>query len=173
LRGDIFRVQIRFAALKAWFLVAIILLSYFLFNSGWVWAVATDIPTSPIIDHERMATLPDLRLKASYFGRYIIAEDVAGTSWLTSHFAAGRFLCADYVSRNRVLTSYGGFLGEDISALPYACRLGNYIYLNILNTRYGVAMQSQAVWLGYDPELDATLGNRIYSNDATTIYGGG
>jgi len=173
LRGSIFRVQIHSTTLKAWLLIATILFSYFLFTSGWAWAVGMDTPTSPILDRQRMATSPDLRVKASYFNAYIIAEDIAGTYWLTSHLAPDRFLCADYASRYHVLTSYGGFSRESISAVPYACRLGNYVYLDILYTRYGIALQAPGNWTSYDLQLDTALGSRIFSNGATTIYSGG
>jgi uncharacterized membrane protein len=169
LRGGIFRVQIRSTTLKAWFLVATILISFFLFTGGWVWAVSMDTPTSSILDYQRIANSPDLRVRVGYFDEYIITEDITGTHWLISHFATGKNLCADYTSRYLVLNSYGGFSREGISALPYACQLGNYVYLDILNTRYGVVTQGQGNWTSYNVQLHTALGNRIYSNGATTI----
>lgn len=173
LRGKSQRNRLRSTTLKAWLLVAVILFSYFMFTSGWVWAVGMDPSTTYIFDNQRMRESPDPSMRASYWGDYILDEDIAATNWLTSHFATGHFLCADYNSLNSVLTSYGGFSGSQMSALPASCRAGNYVYLNILNTRYGIAWQGVGLndWISYNPQLDPVLRNRVYSNGATAIYG--
>lgn len=152
-------------------LAAALLVSYFLFTSGWVWAASMDIPTSQVLDKQRMADSANLQVKAAYYGEYTLAQDITAAQWLKLYGSNGRSICADFVSTYHVLNSYGGFPRQD-PRLPRGCSFeDDYIYLSDLNGVQGVGI-SYLLGLGFDewhlssisPTLDST--NRIYSGDA-------
>jgi uncharacterized membrane protein len=162
-----------------WRLAAATLLVLFLiFDSGWVWAVSLDNPTSLLLDTERMLHIPGG--PATYYGHYLSSEDVAGARWLRQlGFVSA--LCADYLTRNNVLTSYGGFsrgnLSIEIAFLPDTSRCdfpgGGYVFLSALNTVYGIGISSNVSstpWRISQISSELMSYNMIYSNGATTIY---
>jgi uncharacterized membrane protein len=146
---------------------ATILFSYLLFTSGWVWAVSMDSPISLILDRDRM--LNDPSSQRSYYSELTVSQDVAAARWLGSRVASGRSVCADYISRSHVLTSYGGFSSNQ-PELPSECEFYSYIYLSVLNTRYGIGAGERNRWdiSEISPELIAK--NRICSNGGAVIY---
>jgi uncharacterized membrane protein len=169
--------HIRVAFSSRWVLAASILLSFFLFSSGWVWAVSMDTPTSFVLDSDRFLTYPDPVLRTAYFGYFTLSEDIAGAQWLSAHRAIGRSLCADSISTDNVMASYGGiprifvYLGPS----PYDCSSRrSLVYLSVLNTRYSTwttayTMNNTLPMSAVDHSL-ATM-NKLYSNGGTTILG--
>lgn len=166
---------------------ATLLFLFFLFDSGWIWAVSLDNPTSVLLDSERIKHNP--AGGAGFYGHYTSSKDIAAARWLSPQFgSAVSSLCADYWTRNNVLTSYGGLSRHNAPIptyfLPDKCdfRKG-YVFLSELNTVYGIgidvgaagptkASQStiESTWLivQISPELNSD--NVIYSNGGTTIY---
>ena len=151
-----------------WVPAVAILLCYFMFTSGWVWAVTMTAPSSFILDSSRMASYPDDSVKAYFFSYYTVPEDIAGARWLEQHATADRVVCADSNSRPNVLTSYGG-LSRSLSSgpmLPSSCDFTRaYVYLSLLNTVYRVGTPGN--WSVSVLPIDAF--NRVYS-DSSTIY---
>jgi uncharacterized membrane protein len=154
-------------------LAACILLSYFLFVSGWVWAVSMDRPTSPILDSQRMQTSPDIVLAAQYFDSTTVAEDVAAAQWL-SVYHSDRPICSDIPAQYQVLNSYGEFPRNGPS-LPRCSGVKNaYVFLREFNNLRGVG---SAIPEGPPDFSISTISlklnaiNRIYS-DGATIYVG-
>ncbi len=152
---------------------AVILLSYFLFTSGWTWAVSLDRPTSLILDSERMLTYPDIALRASYFNQYTVSQDVVAARWMKSHLASQQIVCADQTSRYHVLTSYGD-LPTNWPTLPSDCDLSaEYVYLSALNTLYGIGTTTDLFlrWPISDISMQLMAKNKLYSNGSSLIYG--
>lgn len=151
-----------------WIPAAAMLLCYFMFTSGWVWAVTMTAPSSFILDSRRMATYSDPSVKAYFFSYYTVPEDIAGAVWLKGHVIGQHVVCADWNSRLNVLTSYGE-LSRSVSGealLPTGCDFQrSYVYLGLLNTQYGIGTQGN--WSISRLPLDML--NRIYS-DSSTIY---
>ena len=156
-------------------LAASILFSYLLFTSGWVWAITSDVPTSQVLDQQRMANSPNFSVAFSYYGWYILPEDVAAAQWVRVNGAAGRLVCADSNSRWHVLTSYGGYERYG-PMLPWDCDFADqYVYLSISNsllqagTRItGPALQGRTAYFPLkltSPILFAE--NMVYSDGAT------
>ncbi len=151
-----------------WVPAATILLCYFMFTSGWVWAMTMTEPSSFMLDSGRMAAYPDASLKAYFFSYYTAPQDIAGARWLKRYAIAELAVCADWNSRLNVLTSYGG-LSRGLSGgalLPSTCNFAKaYVYLSVLNTVYGIGTQGN--W----PVSELPIGahNRVYS-DTSTIY---
>jgi uncharacterized membrane protein len=151
-----------------WVPAATILLCYFMFTSGWMWAVTMTAPSSFVLDSSRMASYPDDSVKAYFFSYYTVPQDIAGARWLKHYSTADRDVCADWNSRLNVLTSYGG-LSRGLSGgpmLPSSCNFARaYVYLSLLNTLYRVGTQGN--WSISVLPIDTF--NRVYS-DTSTIY---
>jgi uncharacterized membrane protein len=115
-------------------LAATILFSYLLFTSGWVWAITSDVPTSQVLDQQRMANSSNLSVALYYYGWYLLPEDIAGAQWVRAYGAADRLVCADLNSISHVLTSYGGYGGGG-PILPSGCDFADqYVYLSFSNS---------------------------------------
>jgi len=155
---------------KGLILPASILMCYLLFSSGWVWAVSMDIPTSFVLDRERIRTYPNVLLQVDYYSEYSVSSDIEGARWLGSHMAYDHDLCADYASRYHVLNSYGEFPREG-PVLPWGCDFSSsYVFLSALNTLYGIGTYFGTTWS--TSLIAPSLGDkdRIYSNGLTVIY---
>lgn len=151
-------------------LAATILFLYLLLTSGWVWAITLDLPTSQILDHERIANSSNVYTRVTYYWYYTLSEDVAAALWLRSHTTAGRLICADFISRYHVLNSYGGYqrIGP---TLPSGCDLASqYVYLGVGNSILGVGTTwpAHVYWLN-DTMRTLPAENRVYS-DGAAIY---
>jgi uncharacterized membrane protein len=146
--------------------VATLLICYFLFTSGWVWAVTMDKPTSLVMDSQRMSGSRDLNLLVTYYSEYTLTSEIAGVSWART-YGANNSLCGDVISGYEVLTSYGEQSRLVMRVLPSECD-NSYIYLSKLNSLNGVGIGFEgATWSIAD--IAPLLGseNRIYSGEAT------
>jgi uncharacterized membrane protein len=117
--------------------LATILITYFLFTSGWVWAVTYDRPTSRIFDAQRMKDANDPNLVAQYYNDFITDSDIAAALWLRQYRSVVTEVCSDETVRYSVLTSYGGFArtgSNVVRTLPGECNFdGSYVYLSGYN----------------------------------------
>ena len=152
-------------------LAAAILLSYFLFSGGWVWAVAMDRPTSLLFDAQRMLSSSDSGLWIAYFEKYTTSQDVYAVGWM-KYLPSSTTLCGDYISRYHLLFSYAGRLPDPALNLLRCNLRQSYVYLNALNTLHDIGMDSEG---GGAPPYSISgivaTENRIYSNGAATIGG--
>jgi len=149
---------------------------FLLFDSGWVWAVSMDRPTSVLLDHERMLSYPDLSLRDAFLSYYPAPQDIAGALWLRPLLTSGGHVCADSISAAEVLSSYGGVRPYSgavlVSDLRYDCDFQEgYVYLSLLNTVYGVGdFHSISTYPISDISPELYLKNLAYSNGGATIY---
>jgi uncharacterized membrane protein len=155
-------------------LAVIVLVSYFLFTSGWTWAVTMDTPISPILDLQRMMNSQDPSTVLGYYNRYTYPQDAQAALWLRAHITTNGEVCADFTTRNHVLDSYGQFprLGP---ALPEFCSDPQlyYIFLSVLNTQHNLGTESANFipWNITDVSPIYVSRNRIYSNGGSVIFG--
>jgi uncharacterized membrane protein len=147
---------------------ATVLICYFLFVGGWVWAVTNDAPTSMIIDANRMQTYNSATQQV-YYWEFTLSTDISAARWI-QRVGPRQTLCSDYISAQHVLISYGDRprIGEYSSiVLNYGCPSpGSLIFLSEYDTMYGIMITP------YYQEVSApnlTMTNRIYS-DGATIY---
>jgi uncharacterized membrane protein len=156
-------------------LAATILFLYFLFISGWVYAISMEKPISFLLDYERMASSPDLSMREYYYSYFTLPRDIASARWLSSHFVSSDAVCADFDSRNHVLNSFGGFLRGG-PELPSQCDFTNsHIYLSTMNTLGGIGFGPNEryvlyIWSVSSISLKLAGKDRIYSSDTSTIY---
>jgi len=145
--------------------VAIVLLfSYLLFTSGWVWAITSDIPTSPVLEQQRMAKYPNISVQITYYVDLIFAEDVAAAQWARSSGIPN--ICGDLIAGNHVLTSYGGY--TPTGRLPYCVSNPGYVYVSMSNSLLGAGLTygPQIFWLNSTVTPNLLQDNRIYSGGA-------
>jgi uncharacterized membrane protein len=153
---------------------ATILLSYFLFSSGWVWAVSLDRPTNVIFDGRRMADYPDGPGKVAYYGELDMSTDVNGALWLKLYAENAR-VCADVISSYHVLTVYGEFYFLNTTLLRH-CNLPKfYMFLSEMNILHAIAVETaepaeQEVVYQISTHVIAQESSRLYSNGGTAIY---
>jgi uncharacterized membrane protein len=164
------------ASTRKWFLAATVLFIYFLFISGWFWAVTSDVPTSFVLDSRRMASSADPSVSREYFADFTVLSDINAAGWIRSYQASSRPVCADSTAKYHVLTSYGEYTRKSgkfyTDYLPDHCDFSrSYVYLSEYNTLHGLGSS-------YGPEpfpisdISPTLlrMNRAYSNGGATIY---
>jgi len=150
---------------------AIVLFSYFLFTSGWVWAATMDRPTSYVMDAPRYLTYPDPSLRVEYYGELTAPRDIAGAQWIRLHLASPHSVCADYVSTYHVLNSYGE-LPRSNPLLPFGCDFrSSLVFLSELNTRYQTFANYGTPSSISEVTMRLTAENMLYSNGGTIIYG--
>ena len=160
-------------------LLAAILFLYFIFTSGWVWAVTMDTPLSNVLDMERRANSSDSGIAAQFYDQYVVAEDVAAVGWLRSYGDA-RSVCADWITHQHVLTSYGGYpsigptlLNRSKYAYPPGCQFSQqYVLLSFLNSIWGIGISPDGTPFPINATVQTLSNeNRIYSG-ITTVYDG-
>lgn len=153
-------------------IAAVILICYFLFASGWVWAVSMDTPTSGILDSQRMVQSHDTNLLQTYYQEFTLSTDIAAARWLHLTTPITQPLCADVDSGLHVLVAYGErpYSGEyAVGALQYACMHRSYVYLSEYNTVSGQAIAYDYQFAVVSAVNTTTL-NRIYSDGASIYY---
>ncbi|MGD0423878.1 MAG: DUF2206 domain-containing protein [Candidatus Bathyarchaeia archaeon] len=160
-----------------WVIVVIILFSYFLLTSGWVWAVTMDQPSSLVLDGPRMQNSNNQLLAAQYYQSYTQTPDVAAARWLRVYRMIGP-VCSDEFVRYGALTSYGDFPRTGaglVDTLPYGCKIPvSYVYLSEYNNvaMIGHASRRPPTFDQFSiADLSSKLmpKNRLYS-DGAAIY---
>jgi len=150
-------------------LAAVILLTYFLFVSGWAWAITMDRPTTLILDRDRMLNSSDLGLQLAYYSEYTVPPDIAGAQWMRNSVPSSGTVCGDSNSRFHVLNSYGEYAREG-PLLPYCDLSNSYIFLSTFNTLDGVGTYFETNWSTSSISAQIMANNRIYSNGGATVY---
>jgi uncharacterized membrane protein len=149
-------------------LLLLVLVPYFLFQTGFVYEVTeSDSWSIPLSKHRMDA----LRLYGG-FG-YIDAYSVFGAQWLSENVDVRKSkLYADSVSQNYVLTIYGmiykGYVNE-LSNITVVADNGT-VYLSTLNVVHGKISYYGRVW--NTSELSFILDdlNKVYTNGGSEIY---
>jgi uncharacterized membrane protein len=159
--------------------VGTLLLLYFLFSSGWVFAVTHDSPSSPTLDFRRMMNSNDPNVVLNFYGYYAPPQDVAGARWTEYHLGTN-FVCTDWISGSQVLESTGNIPIAQViyvNALPptQTC----FIFSSYLNNHYGIwdsvgSISSPGAYevtiISPDTLSNNTAVNRMYSNGGSVIY---
>jgi uncharacterized membrane protein len=158
-------------------LISALLITYFLFQSGFVNEVTGSAPLSLSLTIDKGQFLRAGNL--AQFDGFTFEEDVFGTRWLVSHTDLGQehglfvsALFSDEGSAFNVLTSYGLLNPMNIQILSNISKVpeGSYIYLRNLNVVYGLFEASDGNAYNIT-ELSNTLAstNIVYSNGASEI----
>ena len=155
-------------------LVLTVLIPYFLFNTGFVYEITGDVPTSIPLSMERMKNSEDLVTKRGVYDRCIQEQTVFGIRWL-SHVAKrgkGEIIYSDKHDLPMV-TAYGPIPKMPIYPLDTTHRIKKdaYVYLGSLNVIEGIGKSRGGVTFNIT-ELSSRLEkkNRIYANGGSEVY---
>ncbi len=153
--------------------VTIIIVSYFLFQTGFVYEVVKSASWSiPLSGYRMDKTL------LSYQG-YIEEANVLGAQWIHKHADLHNIiLYADYYSRDRELSSYGNipnyYTNEltNTTVIPLDARA--LVYLSKLNVVYGriarYDLANPSSWNSSELEINFSEMSKIYTDGECEIY---
>lgn len=155
-------------------IISLVIISLFLFETGFVYELTGDVSYSTSLSKYRMN-------RTLYYGVGYLTEsvDVYSAMWLHSNLGltANTRVYADVVSASFPLTSYAVFPRSQTEILTNTTtfdRSGAYVYLRNFNTFdgkiFGKGYIEGRVWNTSDiiPQLMAT--SKIYTNGGTEIY---
>jgi uncharacterized membrane protein len=150
-------------------LLLIVLVPYFLFQTGFVYEVVGDESWSMPLSKYRMD-----KVRLSYMG-LVDEQSVFGAQWMSKNIDTRHTqIYADSISRYKVLTSYGLIYESHISVLSNTTKvaMNGVVYLSRLNTIYGIIAGSSHAW--NSTEFSPLFGdmNKVYSNGGSEIYTG-
>jgi uncharacterized membrane protein len=142
-------------------LVSLVLVTSFLFCTGFIEHVTGVYPQSWALDKDRKRTSSDIGIRMSYYNEIPVEQDVVNTIWLSKHVNDNGSL---YGAGSGIWYSYG-MLSPDRYSPLYAftdAQKGSYAYVSYVWT-LGLLNTSSI-----SPSL--ALSNKIYSNGASESY---
>ncbi len=151
--------------------LCIVLVSFFLTQTGFVNRITGNTPLLRSLDLDRLKTANDTRLEISYYNAYLQDSEVFGAVWLHEHAPANSIVFADYIATQNVMASYALVPLHLVYPLTNTTVLSqrSFIYLgklsvvnNIIYTDNG-PINSSEVW----PLLSQA--DIIYSNGKTEV----
>lgn len=145
------------------------LISFFMFQTGFVFAVTGEVNWSiPLSIHR--GEVENLAL----YDKIISEQEVLGAQWWHEEaFSNLAVVYADTMSVAHHLTAYGMVPYENMRILSNDTKMldsGSYVYLRRLNVVYGIVKGQNYEW--YTTEFSSILYNssKIYSNGESEIY---
>jgi len=158
-------------------LVLGIMIPYFLFNTGFVYEITNDVPTSIPLGMERMKN--DNITKVDFYNSYIPEQDVYSASWFSQNKDENKSIYSDRDSKLHVLNSYGmtpqfkiysSF--KESKNYEHDLSLGNYyIYFNMFNVHHNMFVDSNGYKFKtsiFSPIFNKS--SKVYSNGYGEIY---
>jgi len=149
-------------------LLLIVLVPYFLFQTGFVYEVTGSDSWSVPLSHYRM---DPLRLYG-HFG-YIDSNNVYSAQWISNKInLKSSDLYADGPSKLNVLTTYGMIYRGIVREFSNITILTNssVVYLSTLNVIYGKIMSGGGSWNSSEFEFLFDNLDKIYTNGGSEIY---
>jgi uncharacterized membrane protein len=149
-------------------LVCIVLVGYFLSQSGFVNSVTKASPLSYSMDFNRITQTTDVTYKVSFYSAYIPEQNYFSAMWLSKYAAIKSTVYADTDSHQSVLFGYGSVFTQyptiSNSTIPL---MNSFVYLSSLNIGDGVIVdKSSTPSLFNSSEITSILtqSDTIYSN---------
>ncbi len=163
-------------------IIFLVLIPFFLFNTGFIFEVTGDPPGSLVLDKERLRISDNPMVRASFYNVTLRNQELSGMQWLSEHKRGGAAVYGDITGRLQ-LRAYSLIEGSELRVASVGIELdeGVYVYLRSFNINEQlVALQRPRRILGagawlllYDiaivlPELGKE--SLIYSNGGSEIY---
>jgi uncharacterized membrane protein len=148
-------------------LLLVVLVPYFLFQTGFVYEVTKTYSWSVPLSMYRM----DWSRLYSEFG-YIDAYSIIGAQWLSRNIKVSSMrIYSDRYSRVNELRAYGDIYTGYVEVLSNATLLeaGDVVYLNPLNVIENVMAGKRYFWNTSDLQFLSEL-NKVYSNGACEVF---
>lgn len=159
-------------AFYASLLLVLFLIPFFLFQSGFIYAIAGVKNWSIPLDINNCEfENPEL------YSRIVYEQEVIAAQWLSQKTSTNsqtfkHFIYADALYYDHVLTSYGMFIPENMRILNNITlpEEGSYIYLGRQNTLRGVVRGTTYDWDISDVSSFLVRMDKVYSNGESEIY---
>ena len=176
-------------------LVLVVLLPYFLFQTGFIFEVTGDIPYAVALSMQRMEE-GDEHSKARLYNQYVFGQDIASAKWLSENRDKTALVYSDTAHSTHLLIAYGGMqyapgiygygelseLRDFNQATPKAGEEA-YIYLGYLNVTKDLMMKLEfltteghfyTITSASTDEISEHFEARslVYSNGGSEIYFG-
>lgn len=161
----------------------IILIPFFLFNSGVIFSFTEDLPPCDPLSAEKYKTSNDINMTVHYLAYCIPKEDFISAKWLSVHKNDKSTIYTGFTSKWYLLTPYPLSPSEKISIIKYpnqSIKSDAFIYLRDFNIKSNKIITSRICEQGkgysysyYNiTEISSQLydENRIYSNGGSEIY---
>jgi uncharacterized membrane protein len=154
--------------------LSVFLVIFLLFNSGWVYEVAKDHPTSISLSQESIKEYGDAEGKVAFYNSDTQEQDVFGAWWLSKKNDNTSAIYTDGRGHYKVVISYGMLYGRVRRLSTTTNPKKGYIYLNYLNVvenllpTWGGEKEEKIYNTTEYPPLEK--GNKIYSNGGSEIY---
>jgi len=154
---------------KPWlFLIAVLLISLFLFQVGFIYEITGDVPTSISLSKDRMNSW------TIYMNQlYVDEQEVIASKWLSKYENNKSMIYAD-AGPNRYLTSYGLIPLERVSIMDPKIQKEtsgwSYFFFGRLSVVNNEIVGYNAVWNNTDFSYILNNTNKIYSSGASDIY---
>jgi uncharacterized membrane protein len=153
------------------FLVVMLLIFYFLFQTGFIYEVVHDVPTSISLSRNRIREWPP-----SLNDLYVDEPEFKSAKWLSVHKSQQSRFLVDFGVK--YLTSYASVSPDQISPLDSDNQLfltdkksnTSYVYLGRLNVVYGLVEGSKRLQNMSDFSSLLNEVNKIYSNGESDVY---
>jgi len=155
----------------------LILVPYFLFNTGFVYEITGDVPTSYFLSFDRFKTTNFNETKIGFYGAYAMEKDVKSAKWIKEHKARKYRVYADIFGSRNILYCCAMLKGDEQIGwmsrnkiikdnsyifLRYFNMKENYLVLNARRSNNTISL------ISVDEFISKNIGvvNKIYSNGA-------
>jgi uncharacterized membrane protein len=142
-------------------LVLMVLIPFFLFETGFIYEISEDYSYSLPLSMYRMN-------RPLMYERITDAKEVASAVWLSNHLnASDSVVYSDLISMSHALVSYG-MLSENLRLISNMTKFMeniDYVYLRGVNTKDGLVAGELFTWNISDIQPIFGYQNTIYSND--------
>ena len=157
-----------------------VLIPYFLFNTGFVYEIAGDVPTSVPLSMERMKNSEDLENRMKFYGGCVQEQTVFGIKWLSIVASNETIIYTDGLIMPMVV-GYGQVPWRNIYLLSNTTKIreDTYVFLGYSNVVEGICRNWNPEFTGADvvynfniTELSPPLEkkNIIYTNGGSEVY---
>lgn len=156
--------------------VIIVLILYFLFNSGFVFTIAKDerMPIFFPLGIKNLDKYGSDENKASFYSVLTLEQDVFSAKWVSKNINYERQrVYADDRSRNHALLGYGMIPVQDTHKITNTTKMRqeSYVYLGYSNIVHGIMSNYGGDVYNYEditPLINKS--SKIYSNEGSEIY---
>ena len=153
--------------------LSVFLVIFLLFNSGFVYEVAKDHPSSISLSQEWIKMCGSASDKNFFYAQYYLEQDIFGVKWISKNRDTETMIYADLSHKIRPFRSYGMMPDENVLSNITKVQKDSYIYLGYPNVRYGL-MNGPTRSINYWnlTDISPLLNERsvIYSNGGSEIY---
>jgi uncharacterized membrane protein len=143
-------------------LLLLVLVPYFLFQTGFVYEITKNESYS-FLTKNRMSPF-----YLYYDMGYTDAHSVFGAQWLARNINSNQPIYADVPSQNDFI--YGLTYNYTVLSNVTTIGTGGVIYLNTLNVEYGIIVGSTLTWNSTDLSSVFNSSNLVYDNGNSLVY---